>query len=143
MGGQGPVPNRSGDLSRKRDANRGDRPDLKTGLHYEPNIPEAGDWCHTAMLVWDSFANSGQSDFWQESDWSYAYVICEWLNRLELDPTARGSAQNMATILQGMTNLMMTEAERRRARVELERPKPQEVPRSKAAVTDLRERLKG
>jgi|SRR5690606_7087980 len=140
----GPIPNRSGDHSRARDANRGDRPDLKKGESLEANIPDADpEWGKVARLVWESFANSGTKAFWEESDWAAAYWVCVQIDRHDQDPTARGSAQNMATIWQAMTGLMMTEAERRRARIELEKPTPVEEPRHLTAVRDMKARLKG
>jgi len=138
----GPIPNRSSDLSRSRDANRGDRPDLKKGESLEANIPEADpEWGRVATIVWNSLLNSGHRAFFEESDWAYAYWVCVQIDRHDKDPGARGSAQNMATISQAMTNLMMTEAERRRARIELEKPKPAEEPVHLSAVRDLKAQL--
>lgn len=142
MAGRGPVPNRSDDLSRKRNANRANRPDLTTGEHLEPKIPEPNpEWGKVTMIIWDSFHNSGQCTWWQETDWSKAYFMCEQIDRHEKNPTARGSAQNLTTIVQMMSNLMMTEAERRRARIELERPRPIEEPIELQAVRDLKSDL--
>ena len=113
-------------------------------MHLEAEIPEADpDWGKVANTIWDSFHNSGQVEFWQETDWALAYWVCVQVDRHDKNPNMRGAAQNMTTILQALTSLMMTEAERRRARIELERPKPQEVPEHLAAVADLKDRLGG
>jgi len=144
VGTRGPAPARSGDHSRARDANRPSRNqgDLTTGVHLEATIPDADpDWGKVASTIWESFHNSGQVEFWQETDWALAYWVCVQVDRHDKAPLARGAAQNMTTILQAMTSLMMTEAERRRARIELERPKPTEVPRHELAVADIRSKL--
>lgn len=140
----GPVPNRSTDLSRTRDSNRGDRPQLRKAELKEVVVPEPDpDWGNVAQMVWNSLQNSGQSVFFQDSDYAYAYLTCQYVDYLNKNPGARGSAMLLATVSQMMTNLMMTEAERRRARIELETPEPPAEPAHLAAVRDLRESLRG
>lgn len=137
----GPIPNRSTDLSRARDANRPsrDRPDLRKAEALDQHVPDPdSDWGHTAMLVWDSLQSSGQKVFFQDTDWSYAYLTCTYVDYLAKNPGARGTAMLLATVQQMMTNLMMTEAERRRARIELETPEPEVEPTYLAAVRDLK-----
>jgi len=109
----------------------------------DPNdvvIPEAPDRWHEVARIWyDSLARSGQSVFYTSSDWATAYVLAESISReLKPQPVVVGSGAE-ATVemhnlppkgaalgawLKGMAALMTTEGERRRARLELERPRP-------------------
>ena len=38
------------------------------------------DWDKAVKDLFVSFAESGQVDFWQESDWAFAYLVCEDLS---------------------------------------------------------------
>ena len=103
-------------------------------------IPEPNEaWHQVARIVWDSLAHSGQSQFYASSDWSTAFMLCESMSR-EFKPQpmliGRGDdartelvelppkGASLAAWLKAMGQLMMTEGERRRARLELEKPKP-------------------
>lgn len=121
----GPVPNRSEDLSRERDANRSNRPPLKKGEMRKVNIPNAPrDWHPTSRRLWESLKTSGQSDFFQNSDWAFAYSVLEdfsYQKKAQSDGK-RMSAETVKTLYGALDKLLMTEAERRRARIELEEP---------------------
>lgn len=52
-----------------------------TAAPFEPNES----WHPIAMMTWESLENSGQSAFYEESDWATAYFLCEAMSR-ELDP---------------------------------------------------------
>lgn len=135
----GPVPNRSTDLSRDRDANRSDRPDLKKGTMRPVEIPEPDpEWHPLAKMVYDGMKNSGQADFFQESDWAYAHVICEELSHYKSQ--TRRSGQMFSSLSSAMTNMLLTEADRRRARIELEE-EPVESLASVSAIDSMREEL--
>lgn len=143
MGSRGPVPNRSNDLSRDRDANRGDRPEITTGTLLPVTIPEPDeDWHPIATMLWESLLESGQSAYYQSSDWAFAYSLCEDLSQYKkpLVNQSTGelyfkrSGQMLATIYSAMSNLLVTEGDRRRVRVELQAP---EVEENTAAVLSL------
>lgn len=108
----------------------------------DPNdvvIPPADDgWHKVARLWYDSLGQSGQSQFYTSSDWATAYALAESMSRefkpqpmligkgddarwemVELPP----KGASLAAWLKGMAALMTTEGERRRARLELEKPK--------------------
>lgn len=135
MGARGPVPNRSEDLSRERDANRGDRPDISKGTLLPVIIPEPDpEWHPIATMLWESLAASGQSSYYQQSDWAFAYSLCEDLTRYK-EPLVnketgetyfKRSGQMLQAIYSAMSNLLVTEADRRRVRIELTAPEPEE-----------------
>lgn len=145
MGARGPVPNRSEDLSRSRDANRGDRPDITKGELREVVIPEMDDdWHDIAKMLWRGMVNSGQADFFQESDWAFAYSLMEDLTRYKepLVNQATGelyfkrSGQMLQTIYSAMERLLVTEGDRRRARIELTAPVADEAEATVLTLAD-------
>lgn len=123
MGARGPVPNRSEDLSRERDANRGDRPEITKGvLRPVVDVPAPDeDWHPIATNLYLSLATSGQADFYQDSDWAMAYSICDDLSFYKKNDFKR-SGQMLQTIYSAMERLLVTEGDRRRVRIELTEP---------------------
>jgi hypothetical protein len=131
MGERGPVPKRD-DQRRRRNVPEGGP--AEKGEHVECTPPPAKTtWHPTARLWYESLASSGQSWWYQASDWATAYVLAEEISRC-LHPQVVGFTKDgdvvkghrpmgasLAAILKGMTNLMVTEGDRRRARIELER----------------------
>lgn len=147
----GPVPNRSDDLSRKRDANRGDRPDLKAGTLRPVTIPHADpDWHPIARKMWDALKTSGQADFYQNSDWAFAYSLMDDLSMYKKPLLSKDgveyhkrSGQMLQTIMTSLERLLVTEADRRRARVELSAPVERDEPAAVTAINDYKAGLKG
>jgi hypothetical protein len=80
-------------------------PALRPGLH-----PLAAAW-------YQSLSASGQSRFYEPSDWMTAQVIAEGIDSFAREPRA----SLLSTILSGSANLMVTEGDRRRLRLELVR----------------------
>lgn len=119
MGTRGPVPNRSTDLSRARDANRGDRMPITKGISRPADIPEPDpEWHPTARLLWDAACSSGQADFYESSDFAYLYHVCEELDRYKRDK--KRSSMMFAALNQAFEALLITEGARRRVRIELQ-----------------------
>jgi hypothetical protein len=109
----------------KRDAERTRTADPKSGVarHGElraVKIPPADkDWHPRAKELYKSLKTSGQSDYYQDSDWSYARILCDYLTRWYQMPRAMDGAN----IEQMMSKLGMTEGSRRQVlRVELDLP---------------------
>ena len=144
----GPIPNRSEDLSRERDKNRSHRPQVKSGTMRPVTIPEPDpDWHPIATRMWESLKTSGQSDFYQDSDWAYAYTVMDDLSHYKKPSIAKDgseyykrSGQMLQTIMQSLTRLLVTEADRRQARIELTE-EVEESERHLAVVHDYREGL--
>lgn len=134
MGVRGPVPNRSEDLSRDRDANRGDRPAVTKGQSRPATIPDPDpDWHPIAHMLWDSTIESGQADFYESSDYAFLYSICEDLS--EYKRSVKRSAMMFAALNAAFEALLITEGARRRVRIEL-----QDEPQEEAEVVDMDER---
>lgn len=134
MGSRGPVPNRSDDLSRDRDANRGDRAPITKGQSRPARIPEPDpEWHPIARLLWDASIESGQTDFYESSDFAMLYSICDDVSYYKR--MGKRSGQMLASIYSAMENLLVTEGARRRVRVELQDEIVEE-----AEVVDMDER---
>ena len=78
-------------------------------------------------------------EYYELSDYEMARLLCDALTEYYKRPTA----MMLATILQGMTSLGVTEGERRRMRIELENPKELETSASVTALQTYRAQLLG
>lgn len=116
-----PVPNRGGQshkhLTRAEIAEREGR---KAPGATEVSIPEPGDWHPRVIAFYKSLAESGQSRFYEPSDWQLAVLCCEFLDRAigkeDLNARALGEVTKM------LRDLMVTEGARRKLHLELQRP---------------------
>lgn len=136
----GPIPNHSSDLSRGRDANRADRPDLVKGERLPVTVYKADpNWHPAAKRLYNSVKTSGQAAFYQNSDWALLWALCDDMSHFK--SSDRRSAQMAATVYAGLGNLLLTEGERRKARIELDLPREQETPASVTAVEDYKRSL--
>lgn len=169
--GSGPVPKK--DAERRR---RNRTPDsgglsalpaevvnLDETIHGEVEIPEPDpNWEPLTKSYWDSFAGSGQSMYYEPTDWMTAYMLMETLDRHlkpqdvkvgeSKPPEGAGGdvwyhfeaklipipAGVLSSILKGLTSLMATEGDRRRLRLELERKSVIDAAAGgEATVTDI------
>lgn len=108
-------------------------PEPSTGEDDEPN------WHPMALEFWESFKRSGQALFWEPSDWMVAKLMCESISR-DLQPQFVGvtagtmdmagepiyeriplKGASLGAYLKAFGQLMLTEGERRRLSIELER----------------------
>lgn len=99
------------------------------------------DWHPVAKRWFNGLKRSGQVVFYEPSDWETAYLLAETISR-ELKPqpvvvkrdgesfvemvSMPLKGTTLSALLKGMTDLMVTEVQRRRARVELQRPDGEE-----------------
>lgn len=109
----------------KRDAERTRTPDPKSGVARHGELrpvkipPVDQQWHKRAKELYKSLKTSGQADYYQDSDWSYARILCDYLTRWYEMPRAMDGAN----IEQMMSKLGMTEGSRRQIlRVELDLP---------------------
>lgn len=132
----GPPPKRS---SQRRRQNKpaGGEIDRAPGAAEVP-VPKANSKWHPVAKRWfESLAASGQSVFYEPSDWATAELIAESMSR-DLKPQVVGvnedtgepvmaviplKGASLAGYLKAFAALLVTEGDRRRARIELERPK--------------------
>jgi hypothetical protein len=156
-GAGGPIPKRS-DQRRRRN-----KPEVE--IDTAPSAPvsaapePAAGWHPIARDWYVSLGRSGQSAFYQPSDWATAFLIAESMSR-DLKPQFVGTdaegapiimaiplkGASLASYLKAMTVLLATEGDRRRARLELERGKRAEDLDDIASVTaisDWQSRLSG
>jgi hypothetical protein len=145
----GPVPNRESDLARPRERKGKEQVAVTKGLSRPVRIPQADkDWHPIAKMLWDSLKKSGQSDFYEQSDWAFAYSLCEDLSLYKKPSVNRDgeeyfkrSGQMLQTIYSAMERLLVTEGDRRRVRIELHDPEPETDLASVTAINDARKEL--
>jgi len=138
-GTRGPVPKRS---TERRRRNKQSKVDTVVVDGPKVVVPEAGaNWHPIARDWYESLKDSGQSQFYEPSDWQYARFIAEVMSR-NLKQTRKFSAMLFAAVQSGMSDLLTTEAARRRVRMEIERGGGEETPASVTAIKDYRSRLK-
>lgn len=136
----GPPPKRS---TQRRRTNKPTTPITEAPGAPEVPIPAADERWHPIARRWyESLARSGQSAFYEPSDWATAVIIAESISR-DLNPLPLIDVEGRAVLdedgkpvtrrlplrgaslsayLRAMASLLTTEAERRRARMELQRP---------------------
>lgn len=136
----GPVPNREADLARPRSRNGGDQTPVTKGVLRPASQPRADSkWHPIAKRLWRSLGESGQSDFYQNSDWAFAYSLCDDLSYYK--SSSKRSGQMLQSIYSAMERLLVTEGDRRRLRIELHEPEPEGEPASVTAIASYREKL--
>lgn len=134
MGVRGPVPKRS---TQRRRVNKPDVPvEIATGARVV-EVPGASElWHPIARQMFDALAGSGQSRWYEPSDWAKATLAAELTSRALGQP--RPPAQLFAVIDSMWSSLLATEGDRRRLRIELERG-PAVDEDDEAAVTAIDE----
>jgi hypothetical protein len=120
MGARGPVPKRSEDRIRR---NKPEVPIEKiTSIGTVVAPPLGLDDPHpTTQSFYDSLGGSAQSQYYEPSDWEYARITMHFVDRLLKNPGGRGVAMLLATVNGMLSNLLVTEGDRRRVRIEVER----------------------
>lgn len=114
----GPPPKRS---SQRRRVNKPVIPVTVADGAVEVVVPVADEGWHPVARGWfESLAGSGQSAFYEPSDWAVAVLVAESMSR-ELWGDGPVSGAALMAWLRAMTALMVTEGDRRRLRLELER----------------------
>lgn len=170
MGGErGPIGKRSDERRRTNTPeSMGQLPVAKGVGRFDFDIPEPDDaWHPLARQLWDGLVDSGMSDYYQFADWAAAHIMCETLSR-ELLPQFVGfqdrfdrglgimehlptkmklpiKGGNLTAILRMFAILGVTEGDRRRLNIELQRGPAEENPddAAMATVTDIETRMTG
>lgn len=140
MGARGPVPNREDDLARPRARKGSDEQPVTKGEMKPVKIPNADrDWHPIARKLWDSLKTSGQADFYQNSDWAFAYSLCEDLSHYK--SSGKRSGQMLQTIYSSFERLLVAEGDRRRVRIELTELTPEQDSAAVVAIADYKKEL--
>jgi hypothetical protein len=115
---RGPVPKRSSERIRR---NKDDVEVETIEMVGEVEIPELGlDNPHPLVVdLYESLKDSGQSKYYEPSDWAHARIVCHFLDRQI--KTSKPSGQMLAVLHSMMTDLLISEGARRRVRLEIER----------------------
>ena len=132
-----PVPKRSDQRRRRNVEGRPDKVAAQGGVE----VPEPeGAWHPVARDWFLSLAESGQSQFFEPSDWQHARYIAEAMTT-NLN-AGKFSAQLFASVESAMNNLGSTEGARRRLRIEVERATGvQPVDPAVASIAEYRKSL--
>lgn len=137
MPGDGPIPKRDAERRRR---NKPQVPTSTAAGAADVEVPAADPSWHPIALRWyESLAQSGQSHWYEPSDWWTAQYIATAMSR-NLAQGGKMSSVMFSAVLSGMTELLTTEGARRRARVELEKAEPEADP-SVTALDDYRRNL--
>jgi len=136
----GPVANRSEDLARPRERRGSNEMSVTKGELRKVTIPHADtDWHPIARKLWDSLKTSGQADFYQNSDWLFAYAVIDDLSVYK--KSGRRSSQMAQVVYAALGRLLVTEADRRAVRIELHEPETGEDEAKVHAISDARTKL--
>jgi len=107
--------------------------------------PMSSSWHPRAKAIYKSLKTSGQSVYYQNSDWEMARAACDiidfvWSGNFQV----RGSAMLMAEANSILEKLGVTEGARRQVmRVELELPVEEEVSEEELAIAEYEAELLG
>lgn len=136
MGERGPIPKRSDERIRR---NKDDVPLEKVTAVGVVQTPELNiDNPHPMVTdFYDSLKESAQSKFYEPSDWQLARIGCLLLDEAFKVTTKGGiSAMKIANIMSIFSDLLVSEGDRRRVRMEVERQE------AAGTVVDLAEMFK-
>lgn len=129
----GPVPKRS--TQRRRVNKTGVKQVPAVGRVEQPAAPD--DWGQLPRQWYESLAASGQAQFYEPSDWATA-IVAGWL----LDDwvsSRKAATMNEFRMLCGQ--LLATEGERRRGRLEIQRPGQDGPSKGDSVVAEYRAKL--
>lgn len=138
MGARGPAPKRS--TERHGHRAKADQP-AQVEQSGAVEIPAADESWHATAAAWyASLTDSGQSRFYEPSDWQNAH-FCAGLMSSALTEE-KVNAQLVAQIRGLMTDLLVTEGARRRVGLEVVRTPEQSAPKASGNVTRMEDRRK-
>jgi hypothetical protein len=136
-GPTGPIPKRSEQRRRTNSPATEKAPAGPPLARGKFRVPLAdGEWHETAKKWYQALRYSGQSAYYEASDWMEAYVAAEVLSQM-LD-AEKLSAMMFAAWSSHTARLLVTEGDRRRVRIELERAGKTD-PDAEAAVADIKD----
>lgn len=141
----GPMPKRSEARTRRnKPENEGGVPLSKGIAQGGKPYPARGHWEKLTRDWYRAVVKSGMADYYEQSDWAMVLIIAEELDAYYKEaakPGGKRSAMMLATIFSAMESLGVTEGERRRMRIELDKPKEEETPLSVVAIDDYKKVL--
>lgn len=119
MGSRGPAPKRDANRAGHRSkSERADKVVITQGGKVTAPAPDPN-WHDRAREMYLALAESGQARYFEPSDWALATLLCDLLTDQLNAP--RKSAEMVKHVLSGFQTLGVTEVDRRRARIEVDR----------------------
>lgn len=141
----GPVPKRSEARTRRNKPENEGSVSLSKGIARGGRPPAAKAHWEKAVKDWyNALKKSGMADYYEQSDWAMAVIIAEELDayyKFAAAPGGKRSAMMLQAIFSAMDSLGVTEGERRRMRIELEKPKEEETPAELIAIDGYKSML--
>lgn len=98
--------------------------------------PAHKDWPADVKALWRAMSASGQSAYYEPSDWAFAYSVMEDLEKHTISPKVR-SGLMLATINQMLAGLLITEGTRRRMNLELGTGSQSAAPTTTAGIIEM------
>lgn len=135
MGVKGPIPKRSTEghrITQARKFEHGVEPVNVIADKVEPPEPAPG-WHPIAMKLWESVKQSTFTRYYEPSDWIVLYSACDDLSNYKKQE--RRSPTMLAAVNTMLTSLLLTEGDRRRVQIEINRIDESEA--ESAGVTAL------
>lgn len=139
MGQRGPIPKRSDQRVRR---NKEEVPVEKLPTTGAVDIPPLGFFNPHPLVVsiYQSLQDSAQNKFYEPSDWEYARFALHFADQLL--KSDRPSSVMLASVTGMLNDLLVSEGDRRRVRLEIDRTTPEDTGGDVLQVADLfRERL--
>ena len=139
----GPVPKRPDERIRR---NEDVVPTDKIEVYGEVVVPPLNlpfDPHPMVVDFYDGLINSAQAQFYEPSDWEYARVVCFMLQTLVT--SSKPSSEMYKAWQTATSNLLVTEGDRRRLRIEIARKAvtDQVDDASEALILQFKERMEG
>lgn len=119
MGVRGPVGKRSDQRHGHRSQEENSVTKVAVGEGFVAPLPADPTWHPIARDWFEALANSGQSHFYEPSDWATARFVAHLMDEVLSSPRTNGML--VSSIKSYMESLLTTEGDRRRVHVELER----------------------
>ncbi|QHB38033.1 terminase small subunit [Mycobacterium phage Noelle] len=118
MGDRGPIAKRSDQRVRR---NKTDNPVTKLPVKGPVKQPPIGipDAHPVVTQLWDSLRDSAQAHYYEPSDWAYCRMALHFANKLLWSDKPNG--QILATVNSMLNGLLVSEGDRRRVQLEIER----------------------
>lgn len=153
VGSRGPIP------KREEERRRQNKPDIPTDTPEVVGpvaVPEPDpEWHPVARSLYESLRESGQSQFYEPSDWAAAYLLAESMSR-DLSVKVIGvtkdgevirdqvpiNGASMSSYLKGLAALGATEGDRRRMSIQLRRVR-KAAPKNVSVMDDYRNSFGG
>lgn len=131
----GPVPKRSEDRIRRNEV---DVPVEKIEATGDVEIPELNLPFGASQMVvdfYESLKRSAYSKYYEPSDWEYARLTCFIMETIVKTP--KPSAEMYKALQTAMSNMLVTEGDRRRLRIEIVREQEKAQKDDMGQVVDM------